>query len=100
MTSWRLCGSKSPTTGLQRRICKEEAMPLSRNPNLAASQTRVFAFAFACLVGALATVAPARAEVSEVRIVRQFGIHYLPLVIMEHEKLIEKAAAADGQKDL
>jgi NitT/TauT family transport system substrate-binding protein len=36
---------------------------------------------------------PARAEVSEVHIVRQFGIGYLPLTIMLHEKLVEKHAA-------
>jgi NitT/TauT family transport system substrate-binding protein len=39
---------------------------------------------------------PASAEVDEVRLVRQFGIHYLPLVVMEHEKLVEKQAAARG----
>lgn len=38
----------------------------------------------------------ARAEVAEVRIVRQFGIHYLPLVIMEGEALVEKAARTEG----
>ena len=75
-------------------------MSLRRKPNFPASQSRVFAIGVACLVGALAAIAPARAEVSEVRIVRQFGIHYLPLVIMEHENLIEKASAAEGRKDL
>ncbi len=39
---------------------------------------------------------PARAEVSEVHIVRQFGIGYLPLTIMLHEKLVEKHAAKAG----
>jgi NitT/TauT family transport system substrate-binding protein len=38
----------------------------------------------------------ARAEVSEVHIVRQFGIGYLPLTIMLHEKLVEKHAAQAG----
>ncbi len=45
---------------------------------------------------ALALALPARAEAEEVRIVRQFGIHYLPLVVMEHEKLVEKHAARNG----
>jgi NitT/TauT family transport system substrate-binding protein len=43
---------------------------------------------------------PARAEVSEVHIVRQFGIGYLPLTIMLHEKLVEKHAAKAGLPDL
>jgi NitT/TauT family transport system substrate-binding protein len=42
----------------------------------------------------------ARAETAEVSIVRQFGIHYLPLVIMEHETLVEKAANTQGLNDL
>ena len=44
------------------------------------------------LIGAKA----AQAEVGEVSIVRQFGIHYVPLVVMEHEKLVEKASAQEG----
>jgi NitT/TauT family transport system substrate-binding protein len=40
--------------------------------------------------------APARAEVVEVHLVRQFGIGYLPLTIMLHEKLVEKHAAKAG----
>jgi sulfonate transport system substrate-binding protein len=39
---------------------------------------------------------PTHAEVSEVHIVRQFGIGYLPLTIMLHEKLVEKHAAKAG----
>jgi NitT/TauT family transport system substrate-binding protein len=75
-------------------------MNVRESRNFARCRARAFAIGMACLVGVGAEVAPARAEVSEVRIVRQFGIHYLPLVIMEHEQLIEKAAAAAGQKDL
>lgn len=45
---------------------------------------------------ALTLASTARAEVGEVRIVRQFGIHYLPLIVMEHEKLVEKHAGANG----
>ena len=56
--------------------------------------------AFVVLLGTLALSAPARAEVDEVRLVRQFGIHYLPLVVMEHEKLVEKAAVARGMPGL
>jgi NitT/TauT family transport system substrate-binding protein len=40
--------------------------------------------------------APASAEVSELKIAKQYGISYLPLMLMEADKLIEKRAAADG----
>src|SRR2546421_12028160 len=39
---------------------------------------------------------PARAEGSEEHLVRQFGIGYLPLSIMLHEKLVEKHLAQAG----
>lgn len=42
----------------------------------------------------------ANAEVGEVRLARQFGIHYLPLVVMEYEKLIEKQAHEKGMPAL
>lgn len=38
----------------------------------------------------------ANAEVDEVRIVRQLGLSFLPLMVMEQEKLFEKHAAARG----
>ena len=41
-------------------------------------------------------VAPARAEVSEVRISHGYGVLYLPLMIMASEKLVEKHAKAVG----
>jgi len=46
-------------------------------------------------------VAPrAHAEADEVRIAKQYGIGYLPLAIMEHDKLVEKHARAAGINDL
>lgn len=42
----------------------------------------------------------ARAEVNEVRIVRQPSILSLALFVMDHEKLVEKAAKAKGLPDL
>lgn len=47
------------------------------------------------VAAALLAFGPARAEVSEVLIARQFGLQYLPMVLMEKHKLIEKAAAAE-----
>lgn len=49
---------------------------------------------------ALAACTLARAEVSEVKVARQFGIHYLPLVVMEDQKLVEKHAKAEGIPEL
>jgi NitT/TauT family transport system substrate-binding protein len=40
---------------------------------------------------------PAHAEIDEISIARGFAIPHLPLMIMEHEKLIEKHAAALGR---
>jgi NitT/TauT family transport system substrate-binding protein len=52
--------------------------------------------ALAALLIAGPTATAARAEVSELRISRGFGIHYLPLFVMEQHKLVEKHAAAVG----
>ena len=49
----------------------------------------------AVLLGA----AGARAETSEVRLVRQFGLGYLPVHVAVNEKLIEKRLAAAGLPD-
>jgi NitT/TauT family transport system substrate-binding protein len=48
----------------------------------------------------IAAVTPARAETNELKVARQYGISYLPLMLMEDQKLIEKAAAAAGMPDL
>src|SRR5436190_2671213 len=45
---------------------------------------------------ALATTQDARAEMSEIHVAQQYGISYLPLLIMEEQKLIEKHAKAAG----
>ena len=49
---------------------------------------------------AIALVPLALAETSELRITKQPSIIYLPLVIMEQNKLVEKYAQAAGQGDL
>lgn len=54
-------------------------------------------------VGALALFAaaqPAGAEVKEVRLARQYGLGYLPLMVMEQQHLIEKHAKKAGLGDL
>jgi NitT/TauT family transport system substrate-binding protein len=54
------------------------------------------------LVLALGLVAGfgARAEVNEVRIAQQFGVSYLPLIVMKEQALLEKAAKAAGLGDI
>ena len=42
----------------------------------------------------------ARSEATELRISKGYGIHYLPLYVMEHEKLVEKHAKALGLGDI
>src|SRR4051794_40469684 len=49
-----------------------------------------------------ASIAPgaARAEINEVRISKGYGILYLPLIVMEDRKLLEKKAAEAGLGDV
>src|SRR5262245_51840442 len=50
---------------------------------------------------AVAAAAPnASAETNELRISKGFGIHFLPLYIMERQRLVEKHAAAAGLGDV
>jgi NitT/TauT family transport system substrate-binding protein len=44
----------------------------------------------------LAVPASALAEAAEIKVAQQYGIGYLPLMIMEEQKLIEKYARANG----
>lgn len=41
----------------------------------------------------------ARAEVSEIVVAQQYGVSFLPLMVMEREKLVEKNAETAGLKD-
>lgn len=52
------------------------------------------------LAASLCVCSAALAEVSEVRVARQYGIAYLQLMFMEHHKLIEKQARAAGLPEL
>lgn len=58
----------------------------------------------ALAVGLLALFAllppAATAETNEVRIVKQIGLGFLPIMVMEHQKLIEKHARAVGLGDV
>jgi NitT/TauT family transport system substrate-binding protein len=61
---------------------------------------RIAAFGAAILIAVTAFAPIASAETSEVRVARQYGIGYLTMMIMEDQKLIEKAAAAAGIPNL
>jgi NitT/TauT family transport system substrate-binding protein len=54
----------------------------------------------ATLTCLLCAALPARAEVSEIRITRQPGVLYLPMILLETGKLVEKHAAAMGLGDV
>jgi NitT/TauT family transport system substrate-binding protein len=47
----------------------------------------------------IAAIAPARAEVDKVTIATQYGIGYLALTVMKHDKLIEKHLAQAGLRE-
>lgn len=48
----------------------------------------------------LALAPLARGEMTEIKVAQQYGIGYLPLMLMEEQKLIEKYARAGGISDL
>ncbi|HSO06595.1 MAG TPA: ABC transporter substrate-binding protein [Pelomicrobium sp.] len=54
----------------------------------------------AAVLGLALHAGPAAAEVREVKIAQQFGISYLPLMYLEHQKLLEKHAKAMGAGDV
>ncbi|HEY6893882.1 MAG TPA: ABC transporter substrate-binding protein, partial [Rhodanobacteraceae bacterium] len=51
---------------------------------------------FAAAACSLSVLPAAHAEMSEIHVSRQYGISYLPLMIMEDQKLVEKHAKASG----
>ncbi len=53
-----------------------------------------------CAAALVALPSPAQAEVTEIKVAEQYGIGYLPLMLMEEQKLIEKHAKANGVPDL
>src|SRR3954469_10617654 len=44
----------------------------------------------------LAAASPAAAEVSEITVAQQYGVSFLPLMLMEHAGLLEKTAKSAG----
>jgi NitT/TauT family transport system substrate-binding protein len=56
--------------------------------------------ALAALAALAVTAGAGRAETDHIRASKQYGLSYLPLMIMEDQKLVEKHAAAAGLKDV
>jgi NitT/TauT family transport system substrate-binding protein len=54
------------------------------------------AFKRAILVFLLVATSTAMAEVSEISVAQQYGVSFLPLMVMERDKLVEKYARAEG----
>ena len=54
------------------------------------------AASIALSLAALLVPALAHADATEIRLAKQYGLGYLPMMVMEHDKLIEKHAAAMG----
>lgn len=61
--------------------------------------SRGFARFVAVIAGSLFALS-AHAEKTELRLAQQYGISYLPLMVVEHNRLIEKHAAAAGVGDI
>jgi NitT/TauT family transport system substrate-binding protein len=62
-------------------------------------RTRMLAMLLA-LFATIGAPVGAQAEVGQVRVSRGFGVHYLPLYVMEAKGLLQKRAAADGLGDI
>lgn len=61
---------------------------------------RMMAVAALLLCSLAAEASPARAEMNEIRIAKQYGISYLPLMLMEADRTVETFARQAGLNDL
>ncbi len=61
---------------------------------------RMLAACAALTLAAGAALTPARAEVAEIAVAQQYGVSFLPMMIMERDALIEKHARAAGIENL
>ncbi len=60
------------------------------------SAGRLAALIASLAIATVSGLASALAEVGELKVAKQYGISYLPLMLMEADQLVEKRAAADG----
>src|SRR6267154_403803 len=64
------------------------------------SAMRLMSLGAAMLSAAIALTAGAHADTTEIRISKGYGIHYLPLYVMQHDRLLEQAAQQAGLGDI
>ena len=57
-------------------------------------------FALACTAALLALGSATAASAQEIKVTRQYGLPYLPLMVMEHDQLLEKRLKAKGAGDV
>ncbi len=67
---------------------------------ISASEMKICGLVVAAAIAAAIPAGAAHAEANELRVSKGFGIHYMPLYIMEKLKLVEKHAAAAGLGDV
>src|SRR5438132_7706426 len=67
---------------------------------ISASEMKICGLVAAAAIASAIPAGAARAETNELRVSKGFGIHYMPLYIMEKLKLVEKHAAAAGLGDV
>jgi NitT/TauT family transport system substrate-binding protein len=65
-----------------------------------AARTKAISIALVFALFAALSGGEARADAKQIRITRQPGLIYMPLIIMEQERLLEKSAAAKGLGDV
>src|SRR5687768_7298177 len=97
------CGPPNmPVDGRHRAGMSETGMDVMQDRNrgslkrLAAQALTIVGLTAALLV----PLSVARAETDRIRIAQQFGISYLPLVVVREQSLLETAAADSGIPDL
>src|SRR3979409_818920 len=73
--------------------------PLSRRPTNSMKMDSPVKLALAICLLSLVSL-PADAEVTALRIARQYGVGYLQMMVMENNRLIEKHAKAGGLGDV
>lgn len=72
----------------------------NRRPGQGARPFRLLGIVALAVAGTLGSVSSSFAESGVVRIAYQPGSSYLPLLVMQHEKLVEKEAQKLGQRNL
>src|SRR5437764_8894878 len=98
MRSSRLLFFSRRILHIQDSSDKQRAIAQENDSNMKSALSRMKLVLATLLVSQLAL--SAQAEVTSLRVARQYGIGYLQIMVMEHEKLVEKHARAQGLGDV